>query len=154
MNYGKHGFSGTQDVVLQDGDNITIPREPSSVNVLGQVYTPTAVIARPGLTVRRYLDLAGGPTTLADTDHLLVIRADGGVVTPDGYKDAEENRKFPLLPIFSGGLEEASLNPGDTIYVPYKIPDFTSLTVKKDITQIIAQSAQSLAMVGILATNL
>src|SRR5581483_11176733 len=46
VNYGKHGFSGTQDVVLQDGDNITIPREPSSVNVLGQVYNPTAVIAR------------------------------------------------------------------------------------------------------------
>src|SRR5579885_22916 len=154
VNYGKHGFSGPEDVVLQDKDDITIPRQPSSVNVLGQVYNPTAVIARPGLTVRRYLDLAGGPTTLADTDHLLVIRADGGVVTPEGYKDAEENRTFPLLPIFSGGLEEASLNPGDTIYVPYKIPDYTSLTVKKDITQIIAQTAQSVAMVGILATNL
>jgi protein involved in polysaccharide export with SLBB domain len=147
-------FSGPDDLVLQDQDNITIPRQPSSVSVLGQVYNPTAITSRPELTVRNYLDLAGGANTMADTDHLLIIKADGAVISSEGYNDSRKGRIFPLLPIISGGIDEALLEPGDTVYIPYKIPDFTNITTTKDITTIIAQSAQTVAMVAILASQL
>jgi len=84
----------------------------------------------------------------------MVIKADGEVITRDGYRNAEKNRTFPFLPLVSGGLTEATLNVGDTVYVPNEIPDFTSLQVTKDVTTIISQSVQSLAMLGLLATRL
>jgi hypothetical protein len=84
----------------------------------------------------------------------MVIKADGEVITRDGYRNAEKNRTFPFLPLVSGGLTEAALGVGDTVYVPNEIPDFTNLQITKDITTIIAQSVQSLAVVGLLATNL
>jgi protein involved in polysaccharide export with SLBB domain len=147
-------FVGPDDLLLEDKDSIMIPRQPSSVSIIGQVYNPTAVIARPELTVRNYLDLAGGPTQMADTDHIYIIKADGNVMTSEGYRDMQRSHVFPMLPLISGGLDSATLNAGDTVYVPYKIPDFTNLTITKDITQIIAQSAQAMAVIGILATNI
>jgi protein involved in polysaccharide export with SLBB domain len=152
-------FSGQQlapgdDVMLEKGDAIEVPRRPSSVNVLGQVYNPTSILARPNLTVRDYIDLAGGPTQLADPDHVMVIKADGEVMTSQGFDDQRRNQMFPLLPLFAGGLEDARLGVGDTVYVPNKIPDFTQLQVTQSVTAIIAQSAQSLAILGLLATSL
>src|SRR5215469_8176867 len=80
---------------LEEGDTIDIPRRPSSVTVLGQVYSPTAVLARPGLRVEDYLALAGGPTTLADTKNIMVVKADGEIMTGEGYNRAERNHTFP-----------------------------------------------------------
>jgi polysaccharide export outer membrane protein len=142
------------DVVLEKGDAIEVPRRPSSVNVLGQVYNPTSIMARPSLTVHDYIDMAGGPTQLADPDHIMVVKADGEVLTSQGFDDQRRNRMFPMLPLFSGGLEDARLGVGDTIYVPNKIPDFTKLQVTQSVTSIVAQSAQTLAILGLLATTL
>ena len=50
----KDDVPGADDIILQDRDNITIPRAPSSVGVLGQVYNPTAIVSRPSLTLRNY----------------------------------------------------------------------------------------------------
>ena len=50
------------NVVLVDQDQVTIPRRPDAVNVLGQVYSPNAIVFRPGLITRDYLNQAGGPT--------------------------------------------------------------------------------------------
>ena len=147
-------FDPIDNPVLEEDDTIDMPRRPSSVSVLGQVYSPTSVLARPGLRVQEYLALAGGPTTLADTKHIMVIKADGEIMTSDGYASAERNRTFPFLPLLSGGLDEATLNVGDTVYVPNRIPDFTKLQVTKDVTTIIAQSVQSLAVLGILAASI
>jgi hypothetical protein len=64
---------------------------------------------------------------------------------------------FPLLPLVSGGIMGRTLTAGDTIYVPdnlANIPKYLSLTEKKDIAQIVANSAKGLAVLGILATNL
>ena len=50
------------DLPLQNGDTITIPRRPGTVNVLGAVYQSNAFIYRPQRAVKDYLDLAGGIT--------------------------------------------------------------------------------------------
>jgi protein involved in polysaccharide export with SLBB domain len=152
-------FSGQElasgdDVVLEQGDAIDVPRRPSSVNVLGQVYNPASIVVRPNLTVRDYIELAGGPTQLADADHVMVVKADGEVLTSQGFDDQRRNQMFPLLPLFAGGLQDARLGVGDTVYVPNKIPDFTRLQVTQSVTSIIAQSAQTLAVLGLLATSL
>jgi protein involved in polysaccharide export with SLBB domain len=146
-----------EDVVLEDQDMITIPKRSASVLVLGQVNNPTAIAAWPGLTVSDYLYKAGGPTTNGDLSQIMLIRADGSVLTEEGIKNGPRTSIFPLFALTSGGIMKRTVSGGDTIYVPDNladIPKFLSLTEKKDITQIIANSAQSMAVVGLLASQL
>jgi hypothetical protein len=104
--------------------------------------------------VQDYLQKAGGPTDGGDADHIYVIKADGSVLTDQGVRDSGKNRLFPLLPSVSGGLMRQRLEPGDTVYVPEKLLYISSLQYAKDVTQIIANTATGLAVLGILATSL
>ncbi|SRR5579875_330556 len=143
------------NVELEDGDQIAIPRRPSAVQVLGQVYTPNAIIWQRNLRTRDYLQMAGGPTEGADPDHIFVIRADGSVLTDQGLRDSEKSQMFPLLPVISGsGLMDTSLNPGDTIYVPEQLVYVDKTAYWKDVTQIIANGAMSLGVMGLLGAQL
>lgn len=146
--------SSPDNVVLDDQDELTIPRRPAAVNVLGQVYAPNAIVYRPGLTTRDYLNQAGGPNEGADPDHIMVIKADGSVMTDEGIRASKESTTFPLLPVISGGLMSARLDPGDTVYVPEKLIYENKLAETTAITQIIANSASSLAVIGLLALAL
>lgn len=142
------------NLVLENGDRIVVPRRPASVNVLGQVYNPTALVYQPGLTVRDYLEKAGGPTEGADEDHIFVIAANGSVLTDEGIRNSKKNALFPLLPVVSGGLMETTLGPGDTVYVPEKLLYISGLQYATSVTQIIANSVMAIAMFGILGSQL
>ncbi len=142
------------NVVLVDQDQVTIPRRPDAVNVLGQVYSPNAIVYRPGLTTRDYLNQAGGPNEGADPEHIMVIKADGSVMTDEGIKQSKESTMFPLLPVISGGLMTARLDPGDTVYVPEKLIYENKMQETATVTSIIANAASSLAIVGILGASL
>ena len=85
------------NVVLVDQDQVTIPRRPDAVNVLGQVYSPNAIVYRPGLTTRDYLNQAGGPNEGADPDHIMVIKADGSVMTDEGIKAEQAIDDVPAV---------------------------------------------------------
>jgi polysaccharide export outer membrane protein len=146
-----------EDVTLQDGDNIVVPLRPASVNVLGMVYHPSSVVVKAGMTVSDYLYAAGGATPQGDLDRLMVIQADGTVITQDGLKNSNRNRLFPLLPVISSGLMSQTLSAGDTVYVPESLANLQSVIKMKywtDITTIISNSASGLAIVGLLATKL
>ncbi len=142
------------NVVLVDQDQVTVPRRPDAINVLGQVYSPNAIVFRPGLTTRDYLNQAGGPNEGADPDHIMVIKVDGSVMTDEGIKQSKESTMFPLLPVISGGLMSARLDPGDTVYVPEKLIYENKLQETATVTQIIANAASSLAVIGILGASL
>ncbi len=142
------------NIVLQNGDTLIIPAEPSSVQVLGQVYNPNAIVYQAGLTVENYLQRVGGPTEGADRDHIYVIEANGSILTDEGVRLEAQNRLFPILPVISGGLAGTRLQAGDTIYVPEKLIYVSSLQYAKDISQIIANSIMSVAILGILGSSL
>jgi protein involved in polysaccharide export with SLBB domain len=143
------------NVELEDGDMIAIPRRPSAVQVLGQVYTPNAIIWQHNLRMRDYLQMAGGPSEGADPLHIFVIRVDGSVLTDQGLKDSEKSQMFPLLPVVNGTtLMDSTLNPGDTIYVPEQLVYVDKTAYWKDITQIIANAATGLGMTALLGTQL
>ncbi|MBF6568124.1 MAG: SLBB domain-containing protein [Candidatus Binataceae bacterium] len=146
---------GSDNITLEDGDIIAVPGRPSSINVLGQVYTPNAIIWQQHLRVRDYLQMAGGPTEGADALHTFVIRSDGSVLTDQGLRNSEKSRMFPLLPMVSkASLMDSELAPGDTVYVPEQLVYFDKTAYAKDITSIIANSAMSLGVLGLLGTGL
>lgn len=139
------------NVVMEDQDEIMIPRRPSSVNVLGRVYSPNAIVYDPSLKVRDYLARAGGPAEGADVDHIFVVKADGSIITDEGLKSGSRATMFPLLPVISGGLMGHRLEPGDTVFVPERLTYPNNMKLYSNIAQIFASAAQTLGIFALAA---
>ena len=91
--------------VLEDGDELFIPRNLSTVSVLGEVYNPATFRLDPQkTTVLHYLDIAGGPKESADRKAIYVIRANGSVIPNKAMR-----------------ISSVTLSPGDVVIVPAKI---------------------------------
>jgi protein involved in polysaccharide export with SLBB domain len=102
----KNWANTSQDIRVQAGDVLLVPKRPSYVLVQGQVYGPTAVAFRPGKSARWYLMQAGGTTNMANKRATFVIRADGTVIG--------NHSSFWI----SGNGLDMSLQPGDMVVVP------------------------------------
>jgi protein involved in polysaccharide export with SLBB domain len=131
------------DITLEDGDAIFIPEKINTVNVIGSVYNPTALIFNPdNPELKYYLALTGGPTRNAEEKSMYVVRADGTVISKQASGwfgvawDSQENRWG-----FGQSFEDFRLDPGDTILVPEKIIKPNYMRDVKDITQILYQIA-------------
>src|SRR5580658_413875 len=68
------------DVVVRDGDELSVPRMEQEITVIGEVQTVTSHLYRPGLSRDDYIAMSGGVTTRADNGRIYVVRADGSVV--------------------------------------------------------------------------
>jgi protein involved in polysaccharide export with SLBB domain len=94
---------------MRAGDQLTIPKLPNFVAVEGQVNSPSAVTFIPGKQAKWYLQRTGGVAKFGDSKQIFVVRADGSVVGSSGHS------------MFSGGVTDTVMQPGDTIVVPEKI---------------------------------
>jgi protein involved in polysaccharide export with SLBB domain len=96
-------------VLLQDGDQITVPYQPSFISVFGAVTAETSLLHRANYSVREYLERSA-PTADADTTSVVIIRADGTTETNSTFNQS----------LFSSGNNtiDKKLNPGDSVYVP------------------------------------
>jgi protein involved in polysaccharide export with SLBB domain len=139
---------------LEDNDQIIVPKRPSSVNVTGEVFGAGAISYDPALTVADYIDRAGGLTQDSDKEQIFVVKANGAILSENGIRDSGKNRIFPLLPLVSGGLMQAHLAPGDTVYVPVNFVFVNPLQRTMAITQIVANTAQGIAYAALLGTLL
>jgi polysaccharide biosynthesis/export protein len=120
----------SSDIILEDGDTLSVPERPQQVQVIGSVYNQTAFIHDGDASVSNYLKKAGGLTKDADEDEIYVLKVNGTAIS-----------KRESSGLFSGGLMSSRLDPGDTIVVPEKIERIAWLREFKDITQILYQIA-------------
>ena len=93
---------------LQDGDSIFIPRFNAVVNVKGAVNSPVAVTYVPGRSLEYYVNAAGGITRKGDIRYAYVTQPNGKVEATSG-KFIFKNDPHP--------------RPGSTVYVPEKDPN-------------------------------
>lgn len=132
------------DLVLEDGDQITIPARPSFVSLLGAVFAEASAIYKPNQSVKDYLDKAG-LIEGADLDNVLVIRADGSI-DGNGTSGASAWRS-PVL--------SKKVYAGDTIFVPEKIDRRTAynrfVQSAKDWTSILYQLGLGAAGIKVLS---
>jgi len=126
-------FKGTSgDLIMENGDRLHIPPEPTTINVLGAVYNPTALVYdKERSRVKNYLSRVGGPTENAEEDQMYIIRANGTVVS----------KKSTSWFVFGKRFKNVRLYPGDTLLVPQKVVQPNYLRDVKDITQILYQIA-------------
>ena len=129
-------FANSQDdIQVQAGDTLMIPKRPDFVIVTGQVYNSNAITYEPDRTAGWYLRRAGGATPLGNKGAIFIVRSDGSVVSGGGSG------------WWRGDVLSARLGPGDTIVVPEK-PIGGSLFWKNLIQ--ISQVASSTAIVAAL----
>ncbi|MBA4048858.1 MAG: capsule biosynthesis protein [Sphingomonas sp.] len=91
------------DLAIENNDSITVPIQPSTIGVFGAVFRPASfLLTNKGLTVREYIERAGGMQRVADSRSIFVVRANGDVLS----------RKRGAL--------KATVLPGDVIFVPVR----------------------------------
>ncbi len=126
------------DLTLEDGDTLFIPKKPSTINVLGAVYNPTALAFNDQKReLRHYLAMTGGPTENAQESAMYVVQANGTVVS---------SKKRAWWSDF----ESTRLSPGDTVLVPERIVRPSYMRDFKDITQILYQIATTAGVTALL----
>lgn len=126
-----------RDVPLQEGDRLTVPEATGTVNVVGAVFAPTALVYTPYRTVKEYLTMAGGTTEIADDREIYVIKVNGAAVSRKGFslvKASWDGSKYGYHP---GGISSLTLDPGDTIVVPEKLERIPWLKNIKDVATIL-----------------
>ena len=133
---------------LRAGDRLIVNKKPDFVNVLGEVFNPTAVFAKKDKSVAYYLNTVGGATDNAEKDQIYLVKASGAVISKSqeglfGLVSWDpKNYRWAL-----GGFESTKVDPGDTIIVPKKVEKYPWLKVVKDITQIAYQIAVSAGVI-------
>lgn len=122
-------FEGTDgDLVLQDGDSLSIPTIPAEVMVMGSVRNPSAIVHRKNANVKYFIDRSGGFSKSADKKEMYVLKADGSAMV--------------------GFLKLKEVGPGDAIIVPAKV----KIRDLSWITQIATISGQAMLSLAALST--
>lgn len=115
-----------QDILLESGDRIYIPRRPLTVRVGGEVLSPAALQFRKGKNAREYIEEAGGTTYFADSDRAFAVFPDGSA-------------KPLAVSAWKQGI--TMIPPGSTIIVPRDPKPFDFLEGAETITTILANIA-------------
>ncbi|WP_254894831.1 SLBB domain-containing protein [Chromobacterium violaceum] len=136
MKDARAGVEELPDLLLQDGDQIEVPRKPGIVNVLGAVYQNSAFIYQPHRKLDQYLKLAGGVVENGDASSIYVIRADGTIDKNKGWAFGFDGRDH--------------VNPGDTIVVPEKVSSGSWAQAIKEWTTILYQFGLGAAALKVL----
>jgi protein involved in polysaccharide export with SLBB domain len=132
---------------LEKGDSLAVPETPGVVNVVGEVFNPTALLYEEARTVDYYLRKVGGMTEEANKKQISVIRADGSVVSIAQKNAGRIDWDSSSNQWVFGGFMSIKLDPGDTIMVPRKMDKFFWLRTAKDITQILFNAALATGVV-------
>lgn len=118
------------NMLLENGDVIRIPRKDGLVLVSGEVLFPNAVAFDGSLSLKNYIDRAGGFTQSADAARVVIAHRDGA------YEQVDTGKLF----------ENTRLKAGDQVLVLPKV-DEKKRQFWKDLTQIMYQIAVSAKVV-------
>jgi protein involved in polysaccharide export with SLBB domain len=124
------------DLLLKNGDSVSVPKTPQEVLVMGEVHSPSAQVFIPGLKVKDVISETGGYTKFAEKDQVYVLQANGSAVSGDSLS--------------AGSIEDKELKAGDTIFVPQKTERNAGFRLFKDIVDIMFKTAVVIATITIL----
>jgi protein involved in polysaccharide export with SLBB domain len=115
--------SDWESMLLEDGDEIVIPKKSDVVVVSGEVRVPQTILWKRGLTVRDYIGEAGGVSNRGSAGRVMVFRNDGSV--QEGNGDIRKGDHIMVLPA----------------------PNDKTFAIFKDIVEVIYRVALSTAVV-------
>jgi len=89
-----HYLTAFPDIAMEDNDRLTIPRVPSTVSVVGNVYNPGSFIFQSRNSTGSYLEMAGKGKPQSDLKHAFVLRANGVVVAANNVNGVFVGGRF------------------------------------------------------------
>ena len=125
-----------KNILLEDGDNLYIPKRPSSVSVVGEVYSPSTHAFDSNISIQYYVSKSGGLRNTADKGNMYIILPNG--------ESSPANRR-----IFTN--RSPNILPGSTIVIPRDPRPFDWLIMTKTITPIFANLATSAAAIAAIS---
>jgi protein involved in polysaccharide export with SLBB domain len=120
-------LKGTEnDVVLLDGDTLTVPEPPQSVLVIGAVRNSTSVQYKEGAGIDYYINRVGGFSREADKKEAHLVKADGSAI--------------------SSFTNVRTIEPGDVVVVPPKEEEkYRWMSTVRDIATIVGAALLGVA---------
>ncbi|MCU7548504.1 SLBB domain-containing protein [Chitinophagaceae bacterium LB-8] len=116
LNYILKHPGSADDITLEEGDELIIPRINNTVSVNGEVFKPLDIMYEKGKKMNDYISDAGGVTQLAKRNRAFVIYANGS--------SAKIRKTLGVINNYP------KIYPGSSIYVPEK-PKKTGLDAAK-----------------------
>ena len=121
---------GDADIVLREGDRLTIPEMTNTVKINGAVMMPNTVTYNSGMSVKDYISQAGGYSNGARKSKAFIIYMNGQIAKVKGS-------------------DKAKVQPGCEIIIPAK-----NKTASKWNLQTILALASSLGSLGLTAASI
>ncbi|MBU0759099.1 MAG: SLBB domain-containing protein, partial [Candidatus Omnitrophica bacterium] len=125
-------LKGTKyDLLLEDGDALTVPQTTFAISVMGSVNNPTSIPFEPGKGIEYYIRKTGDMTRHADKRGIYVMKANGEAVS-----------KFMM---------SKSVERGDTIVVPQEFKYWTPPgQLLRDTVEIFSRLAVGVGIIAAL----
>ncbi len=70
------------DIEMENGDVLSIPTNPQTVQVIGAVHSQSNFVYVPSKDYSYYIDRAGGFSRVADKDQVYIVKVDGSTLMP------------------------------------------------------------------------
>jgi protein involved in polysaccharide export with SLBB domain len=116
------------DILLEDGDSLTVPQYPTSVTVIGAVRNSAAVLYKPDETIDYYIGRAGGVRQEGDVSQTYILKPDGSAIY--------------------GFVKMRKLDAGDAVVVPLSMEaKIRWVPFIKDLVTIFAQASIPIGVV-------
>lgn len=96
---------GRQDIILEEGDIVRVPKQLQTIKVIGEVLNPNSIVFVPGKSFKQYISGAGGFTANAKKSGAYIRYANGA---------AESSKKFLFF------NNHPKVKPGAEILVPVR----------------------------------
>ncbi|MGA9884336.1 MAG: SLBB domain-containing protein [Candidatus Acidiferrales bacterium] len=126
-------------IFLEDGDSLFVPPKSQIVSVVGTVFNQSSFVYRKGATVAYYLQEVGNGSGNADIKHVLLVRANGSVLSGSVPEYGWWHKNVRSLPV----------QPGDTIVIPPKLQVGGVGKAIRDWATVAAQVSVAAAVIAI-----
>ena len=128
----------SQDIILENGDEIFIPKRSNVVYVFGEVLNPGPQVYSTSNTLNDYVKSAGGYTNLVDDASVILVYPDG-------------KSKLINKSIFSFSNDDVL--PGSVIYASRDLRKLDNLRLASTLAPIVSSIAISLASLNSISND-
>ena len=130
------------DIILNNGDRLLIPKISQEITILGEVRRPTSYLFDQGLSPEDLIERSGGFKESADEEGVFIVKADGAVIMPEKG-------------LFKFRSAKNSITPGDTIVVPLDTDDteIEGIQLLSEVSQILYQLSLGAAAINSFSNN-
>ena len=106
LDYVLKNPGSADDITLEEGDELIVPRINNTVSINGEVFKPLDIMFEKGKSMKNYIDDAGGVTPIGSKKRAFVIYANGS--SAKIHKPMGIFRSYPKV------------TPGSNIFIPQK----------------------------------